>query len=85
MMNMMRIRNQMGQTGIAVLALVLALVALGVAGYAYVQTDERAELRGEITRLEGLIDRGRQETADAVKRLEERIREREAKEQTPGQ
>ena len=81
----MSIRNQRGQTGIAVLALVLALAALGVAVYAYMQTDERAELRGEITRLEGLIDRGRQETAGAVKRLEEQIRGSQPKESPPRQ
>jgi hypothetical protein len=32
------------------------------------------ELRGQITKLQELSDRGRQEMADALKRLEERIR-----------
>jgi hypothetical protein len=67
------------------LALIVALVALGVAVYAYVRMDARAELRGEITRFEELIDRGRQETANAVKRLEEQIRGSQPKESTPGQ
>jgi hypothetical protein len=57
MMRMTRIRNQRGQTRIAVAALILALVALVVAVYAYVQADERAELRDAITRLEELVER----------------------------
>jgi uncharacterized protein HemX len=69
----------------AALALVVAVVALGVAVYAYVRMDARTELRGEITRFEELIDRGRQETANAVKRLEEQIRGSQPKESTPGQ
>ena len=68
------IRNQWGQTGIAVLALLVALVALGVSVYTYLQMAHDVELRGQITKLQELSDRGRQEMADALKRLEERIR-----------
>jgi cytochrome c-type biogenesis protein CcmH/NrfG len=70
----MRLRNQWGQTGIAVLALLVALIALGVSVYTYVEMTHTAELRRQMTTLQDLSERGRQEMADALKRLEERIR-----------
>jgi uncharacterized protein HemX len=70
----MNMRNQRGQTGIAVLALLVALVALGVSVYTFVQMGHNVELRGQITRLQELSERGRQEMADTLKRLEEQIR-----------
>jgi uncharacterized protein HemX len=70
----MNIRNQRGQTGIAVLALLIALVALGIAVFTYVQVTQRADLQGQLTKVEELIERGRQEMAGALKRLEEQIR-----------
>ena len=70
----MRMRNQRGQTGIAVLALLVALVALGVSVYTYVQLGHNVELQSQMTKLQDLTERGRQEMADALKRLEERIR-----------
>ena len=70
----MRMRNQRGQTGIAVLALLVALVALGVSLYTHMQTARSVDLQGQMTKLQELSERGRQEMADALKRLEERIR-----------
>ena len=70
----MRIRNQRGQTGIAVLALLVALVALGVSVYTYLEMTHNVELRRQMTTLQELSERGRQDVADALKRLEERIR-----------
>ena len=70
----MRIRNQRGQTGIAVLALLVALVALGVSVYTYLAMAHNVELRSQMTTLQELSERGRQDMADALKRLEERIR-----------
>jgi uncharacterized protein HemX len=70
----MSLRNQCGQTGIAVLALLVALVALGVSIYTYMEMTHNVELRSQITKLQELSERGRQEMADALKRLEERIR-----------
>jgi uncharacterized protein HemX len=70
----MRIRNQRGQTGIAVLALLVALVALGVSVYTYLEMTHNVELRRQMTTLQELTERGRQDMADALKRLEERIR-----------
>jgi uncharacterized protein HemX len=67
-------RNQRGQTAIAVLALLVGLVALGVSVYTYMQMAHNVELRTQITKLQELSERGRQEMADAFKRLEERIR-----------
>ena len=69
-----RILNQVGQTGIAVLALLFAIVALGVSVFTYLETIHQAELRRQITTLQELSERGRQDMADALKRLEERIR-----------
>jgi uncharacterized protein HemX len=70
----MRLRNQRGQTGIAVLALIVALVALGVSIYTHMQTARSVDLQGQMTKLQELSERGRQEMVDALKRLEERIR-----------
>ena len=70
----MRMRHQRGQTGIAVLALLVALVALGVSVYTYVQMAHNVELQNQMTKLQELSERGRQEMADALKRLEERLR-----------
>jgi uncharacterized protein HemX len=70
----MRVRNQRGQTGIAVLALLVALVALGVSVYTYLEMTHNVELRRQMTTLQELTERGRQDMADALKRLEERIR-----------
>ena len=70
----MSIRNQRGQTRIAVLALLVALVALGVSIYTYLEMAHNVELRSQMTTLQELSERGRQEMADALKRLEERIR-----------
>jgi uncharacterized protein HemX len=67
-------RNQRGQTGIAVLALLVALVALGLSVYTYLEMAHNVELRSQLTRLQELSERGRQDMADALKRLEERIR-----------
>jgi uncharacterized protein HemX len=61
-------------TGIAVLALLVALVALGVSLYTHLQTARSVDLQGQLTTLQELSERGRQEMADALKRLEERIR-----------
>jgi uncharacterized protein HemX len=72
----MSIRNQCGQTGIAVLALIVALIALGISVYTYLQVTQRADHQSQLTKIEGLIERGRREMADALKRLEEQIRGR---------
>jgi hypothetical protein len=58
----MRMRNQRGQTGIAVLALLVALVALGVSLYTHVQTARSVDLQGQMTTLQELSERGRQES-----------------------
>ena len=72
--DLMSMRNQRGQTGIAVLALLVALVALGVSVYTYLEMAHNVELRRQMTTLQELSERGRQDMADALKRLEERIR-----------
>jgi uncharacterized protein HemX len=79
----MRLRNQYGQTGIAMLALIVALIALGISIYTYLQVTQRAEHQRQLTKLEELIVRGRQEMADALKRLEDQIRGRQHSEGPP--
>jgi uncharacterized protein HemX len=81
----MGIRNQRGQTGIAVLALLVALVALGVSVYTYVQVAQRADMQGQLTKIEEVVERGRKEMADALKRLEEQIRGGQPREAPPRQ
>jgi uncharacterized protein HemX len=81
----MGLRNQWGQTGIAVLALLVALVALGLSVYTYVQVTQRADRQTELTKLQELVERGRQEMADALKRLEEQIRGSQPRESPPRQ
>jgi uncharacterized protein HemX len=79
----MSIRDQRGQAGIAVLALLVALVALGVSVYTYMQMAHNLELRSQMTKLQELSERGRQEMANALKRLEERIRGNQPGESPP--
>jgi uncharacterized protein HemX len=66
--------NQRGQTGIAVLALIIALVALGISVYTYLYMTQRPDLQSQLTKMQELVEQGRQEVADALKRLEEQIR-----------
>jgi uncharacterized protein HemX len=77
--------NQRGQTGIAVLALIVALVALGVSLYTHLQMARSVDLQAQMTRLQELSERGRQEMADALKRLEERIRGNQPGQSPPSQ
>jgi uncharacterized protein HemX len=73
----MRRRNQRGQSGIAVLALIVALVALGIAVYTYFQMTRHADLQAQLSKLQELSERGRQELADGLRRLEELVRGRQ--------
>jgi uncharacterized protein HemX len=69
--------RQRGQTGIAVLALVIALVALGLSAYTYLQLTRHVDIQSQLTRLQELSERGRQELAEALRRLEELVRGRQ--------
>jgi hypothetical protein len=71
---MCRQDHEQGQTGIAILALLVALVALGVAIYTSLHAVPRDGLHTQLNKVEKLIEQGRQETADALKGLEEHIR-----------
>jgi hypothetical protein len=61
------------------------LVALGLSVYTYVQVTQRADRQTELTKLQELVERGRQEMADALKRLEEQIRGSQPRESPPRQ
>ena len=82
---MRRQDHEQGQTGITILALLVALVALGVAIYTYLPAVPRDGLQTQLNKVEELIGQGRQETADALKRLEEQIRGSQPQEAPPRQ
>jgi uncharacterized protein HemX len=79
----MSLRNQRGQTGTAVLALIVALVALGISVYTYLQVTQRVDMQTQLINMRELVERGRQEMADSLKRLEEQIRGNQPKESPP--
>jgi hypothetical protein len=81
----MNLRNQRGQTGTAVLALIVALVALGISAYTYVQVSQRVDMQTQLINMRELVDRGRQEMAESLKRLEEQIRGGPSRESPPRQ
>ena len=70
----MSLRYQDGQTGIAVLAFIIALVALGISTYTYFQVTQRADMQTQLIKMQELAERGRQEIGDALRRLEEQVR-----------
>ena len=70
----MSLRNQRGQTGTALLALIVALVALGISVYTHLQVSQRVDTQTQLTRMQEFVERGRQEMGDALRRLEEQIR-----------
>jgi hypothetical protein len=73
------------QTGIAVLALIIALVALGISAYTYFQVTQRAELQTRLTRMQDLVERGQQEIGDALRRPEGQVRGSQSRESSPRQ
>ena len=81
----MRLRSQRGQTGIAVLALIVALVALGMSIYTHLQMTRNADVQAQLSKLQELSERGRQDLADVLRRLEEIVRGRQPSEPPPRQ
>jgi uncharacterized protein HemX len=81
----MNMQDQRGQTGIAVLALLVALVALGIAVYTHLQVGQRTDLQAQLTKMQELVEQGRQEMSDALKRFEEQVRGRQPQESPPRQ
>jgi uncharacterized protein HemX len=81
----MSLRYQRGQTGIAILAFIIALVALGISVYTYFQVTQRTDMQTQLTRMQELVERGRQEIGDALKRLEEQLRGNQSREPPPRQ
>ena len=79
----MSLRNQRGQTGTALLALIVALVALGISVYTHLQVSQRVDTQTQLTRMRELVERGRQEMGDALRRLEEQIRGNKPSETPP--
>jgi hypothetical protein len=69
----------------AILALLVALVARGVAIYPSLHAVPRDGRHTQLNKVETLIEQGRQETADALKGLEEHIRGSQPQETPPRQ
>jgi hypothetical protein len=51
----------------------VALVALGISVYTYLQVTQRVDMQTQLTTIRELVERGRREMADSLKRLEEQI------------
>lgn len=66
-------REESGR-GIAWLALLVALLALGVAVLAYRQAGGAAALQAKVEVLQKAVDSARGETADALKKMEDALR-----------
>jgi uncharacterized protein HemX len=81
----MNLWNQRGQTGTAVLALIVALIALGISVYTHLQVSQRVDMQTQITNMRELVERGRQEMADGLKQLEEQVRGSQAGQSPPKQ
>jgi uncharacterized protein HemX len=81
----MSLRNQRGQTGTAVLALIVALVALGISVYSYLQVTQRVDIQTQLTNMREIVERGRQEIADGLKQLEKELRGSQSRESPPRQ
>lgn len=60
--------------GLAVLALVISLVALGVSIFAYREAGGTRMLREQVQALEKAAEAARKETADALARMEKAVR-----------
>ena len=60
--------------GLAWLALITALLALGVAFLAYRQAGGAAALQAKVDLLQKAVDTARGETADAIKKVEDALR-----------
>ena len=81
----MSLRNQRGQTGTAVLALIVALVALGISVFSYLQVTQRVDIQTQLTNMREIVERGRQEIADGLKQLEKELRGSQSRESPPRQ
>jgi len=63
-----------GGRGLAVLALLVSIAAIVIALMAYERTGADVTLRQQVESLQQALDGARQETANALDRLEKRLR-----------
>ena len=66
--------RQKGGRGLAVLALLVSIAAIVIALMAYERTGADVNLRQQVESLQQALDGARQETANALDRLEKRLR-----------
>ena len=71
-------REESGR-GLAWLALLVALLALGLAFLAYRQVGGAAALQARIDALQKAVETARSETADALKKVEDTLRPSQGK------
>ncbi len=71
--------------GLAVLALVVALIALGVSLLAYQEVGGTRALMRQVERLQDVVEAARRESADALQRIERSIRPADRETAPPSQ
>jgi len=67
-----------GGKGLALLALLLSLIALGISVLAYQQAGGARQLNEQVRTLQQAVDIARNETADALSRIERVVRPAES-------
>ena len=72
--------------GLAVLALVISIIALGMSLLAYQEVGGTRALLRQVERLQDVVEAARRETADALQRIERSVRpaDREPTAPSPG-
>jgi hypothetical protein len=72
--------------GLAVLALVISIIALGLSLLAYQEIGGNRALLRQVERLQDVVEAARRETADALQRIERSVRpaDRELPASSPG-
>lgn len=60
--------------GLAVLALIISLIALGASLVAYQEVGGTRALMQQVERLQDVVEAARKETADALQRIERSVR-----------
>ena len=70
--------------GLALLALVISVIALGASLLAYQEVGGAAALRRQVERLQDVVETARRETADALQRIERSVRPGDREPAAPG-
>lgn len=74
-----------GGRGVAVLALVISLIALGISILAYQEAGGSPALREQVQALQSALEAARKETADTLARIERAVRPAEGPGNVPAE